>query len=196
MQADRFTIKSQEALQAAIAVAASMNHTEAQPEHLLVALIDQHESVAGRVLRTLRGPPGATRPGPRKLAPQPGATRQQTIDRLSTFPTIPAGAKEPSTSRELMDVLRLSEREAGKLNDEYVSTEHILLAFTSSQAGEVARILASNGVNHKNALEAIEAVRGPHRVTDQSPEDKYQSLQKFGRGLTQAAEDGKLDPEG
>src|SRR4051812_7878039 len=180
MQADRFTIKSQEALQAAIAVAASMNHTETQPEHLLVALIDQHESVVGPVLR--------------KLGAQPGAIRQQTIDRLGSFPTITAGAKEPSTSRELMDVLRLSEREAGKLNDEYISTEHILLAFTNANAGEVARILASNGVNHKNTLEAIEQVRGPHRVTDQSPEDKYQSLQKFGRDLTQAAEDGKLDP--
>jgi ATP-dependent Clp protease ATP-binding subunit ClpB len=180
MQADRFTIKSQEALQAAIAVAASMNHTETQPEHLLVALIDQHESVVGPVLR--------------KLGAQPGAIRQQTIDRLETFPTITAGAKEPATSRELMDVLRVSEREAGKLRDEYISTEHILLAFTSQQAGEVARILASNGVNHKNALEAIEAVRGPHRVTDQSPEEKYQSLQKFGNDLTQAAEDGRLDP--
>ena len=180
MQADRFTIKSQEALQAAIAVAAAMNHTETQPEHLLVALIDQPESVVGPVLR--------------KLGAQPGAIRQQTIDHLKTFPTITAGAKEPSTSRELMDVLRLSEREAGKLNDEYISTEHILLAFTNANAGEVARILASNGVNHKNTLEAIEQVRGPHRVTDQSPEDKYQSLQKFGRDLTQAAEDGKLDP--
>ena len=180
MQADRFTIKSQEALQAAIALAAGRNHTETQPEHLLVALIDQHESVVGPVLR--------------KLGAAPGAIRQQTIERLETFPTITAGAKEPSTSRELMDVLRLAEREAGKLNDEYISTEHILLAFTASQAGELARILASNGVNHKNTLEAIEQVRGPHRVTDQSPEEKYQSLQKFGRDLTQAAEDGKLDP--
>src|SRR3954454_10290600 len=180
MQADRFTIKSQEALQAAIAVAASLNHTEAQPEHLLVALIDQHESVVGPVLRKL----GAAR----------GATGQRTLDHLQSFPTIAAGAREPSTSRELMDVLRLAEREAGKLNDEYISTEHILLAMTGAQAGEVAKILNRNGASHKNTLEAIEAVRGPHRVTDQSPEDKYQALQKFGRDLTQAAEDGKLDP--
>src|ERR1700754_2388672 len=151
MQADRFTIKSQEALQAAIAVAASMNHTETQPEHLLVALIDQHESVVGPVLR--------------KLGAAPGATRQQTLDRLSTFPTITAGAKEPSTSRELMDVLRLSEREAGKLNDEYISTEHILLALASAQGGESAAVLKRNGVTHKDTLQAIEAVRGPHRVT-------------------------------
>src|SRR5215207_7041481 len=162
MQADRFTIKSQEALQAALAVAASLNHTEALPEHLLVALIDQHESVVGPVLR--------------KLGAAPGAIRQQTIDRLETFPTITAGAKEPSTSRELMDVLRVAEREAGKLNDEYITTEHILLALTGAQAGDVAKILSRNGATHKNTLEAIEAVRGPHRVTDQSPEEKYQAL--------------------
>src|SRR5918997_3684094 len=180
MQADRFTIKSQEALQAAIAVAASRDHTETQPEHLLVALIDQTDSVVGSVLR--------------KLGARPGAIRAETEELLDKFPTITAGAKEPSTSRELMDILRLAEREAGKLNDEFISTEHILLALTSAQAGEVAKILNRSGATHKAVLEAIDAVRGPHRVTDQSPEDKYQSLQKFGRDLTQAAEDGKLDP--
>ncbi len=180
MQADRFTIKSQEALQAAVAVAASRQHTEAQPEHLLVALLEQPESVVGPVLR--------------KLGARPETIRAELNAALDQFATITAGAKEPSTSRELMDILRLAEREAGKLNDEYISTEHILLAMTSAQAGEVAKILNRNGASHKNTLEAIEAVRGPHRVTDQSPEEKYQALQKFGRDLTQAAEDGKLDP--
>jgi ATP-dependent Clp protease ATP-binding subunit ClpB len=180
MQADRFTIKSQEALQAAIAVAAALQHTETQPEHLLVALLDQPESVVGSVLR--------------KLGARPGAIKAETMDLLQKLPTITAGAKEPSTSRELMDILRLAEREAGKLNDEYISTEHILLALTSAQAGEVAKILNRAGATHATTLEAVEAVRGPHRVTDQSPEDKYQALQKFGRDLTQDAEDGKLDP--
>jgi len=180
MQADRFTIKSQEALQAAIAVAAARNHTETHPEHLLVALLEQPDSVVGPVLR--------------KLGARPETIRAEVNEALEKFPTITAGAREPSTSRELMDVLRLSEREAGKLRDEYISTEHILLALTSAQAGEVAKILNRNGATHKATLEAIEAVRGPHRVTDQSPEDKYQSLQKFGRDLTQAAEEGKLDP--
>ncbi len=110
------------------------------------------------------------------------------------MPTITAGAKEPSTSRELMDILRLAEREAGKLNDEYISTEHILLALASAQGGEAAKSLNRNGATHKALTTAIEQVRGPHRVTDQSPEDKYQALQKFGRDLTQDAEDGKLDP--
>src|SRR3954470_2972562 len=180
MQADRFTIKSQEALQAAVAVAASRHHTEAQPEHLLVALLEQPESVVGPVLR--------------KLGARPESVRAELNAARDQLATITAGAKEPSTSRELMDVLRLAEREAGKLGDEYISTEHILLALTGAQAGEVAKILNRSGANHKNTLEAIEAVRGPHRVTDQSPEDKYQALQKFGRDLTQDAEDGKLDP--
>jgi ATP-dependent Clp protease ATP-binding subunit ClpB len=93
-----------------------------------------------------------------------------------------------------MDVLRAAEREAGKLRDEYISTEHILLALSAAKAGEAAAILKRNGVAHKELLRAVESVRGSHRVTDQSPEDKYQALQKFGRDLTQAAEDGKLDP--
>src|SRR4051794_33485917 len=180
MQADRFTIKSQEALQAAIAVAAAHENTETQPEHLLVALLDQPESVVGPVLR--------------KLGARPESIKAEVEAAIKKFARITAGAKEPTTSRELMDVLRLAEREAGKLRDDYISTEHLLLAFTSAHAGEVAKILNRNGAPHKATLEAIEAVRGPHKVTDQSPEDKYQALQKFGRDLTQAAEDGKLDP--
>src|SRR4051794_15567739 len=180
MQAARFTIKSQEALQAAIAIAAARHHTETQPEHLLLALLEQPESVVGPVLR--------------KLGAQTDAIRRDLNAALDKLPTITAGAKEPATSRELMDVLRAAEREAGKLRDEYISTEHVLLALTGAQAGEAAAVLKRNGATHKATLEAIESVRGPHRVTDQSPEDKYQALQKFGRDLTQAAEDGKLDP--
>src|SRR4051812_48493182 len=180
MQADRFTIKSQEALQAAIAVAAARHHTEVQPEHLLIALLEQPESVVGPVLR--------------KLGARPETIRAEINEAREKMPTITAGAKEPTTSRELMDVLRLAEREAGKLRDEYISTEHVLLALANAQGGEAAKSLNRNGATHKALGEAIEAVRGPHRVTDQSPEEKYQALQKFGRDLTQAAEDGKLDP--
>src|SRR4051794_12938225 len=180
MQADRFTIKSQEALQAAISIAAARHHTETQPEHLLLALLEQPESVVGPVLR--------------KLGAQTDGIRRELNAALDAKPTITAGANEPSTSRELLDVLRAAEREAGKLNDDYISTEHILLALTSAQAGEAAAVLKRNGATHKDTLQAIEAVRGPHRVTSQSPEDSYQALQRFGRDLTQAAEDGKLDP--
>src|SRR3954470_241255 len=171
MQLDRFTIKSQEALQAAIRVAAHRRNTETAPAHLLLALLDQEEGIVGPVLR--------------KVGADPAAIRSETGGALDRLPTITAGAREPATSRELLDVLRQAEREAGKLQDEYISTEHLLLALSEAVEG-----LPS----HDDILAAVESVRGPHRVTDQSPEEKYQALQRFGRDLTQAAEEGKLDP--
>src|SRR5918996_4804400 len=171
MQLDRFTIKSQEALQQAIRLAADRRNTETAPEHLLLALLDQQEGIVDPVLR--------------KVGADPGALRSQVGGALDRLPTITAGAREPATSRELLDVLRNAERQAGKLQDEYVSTEHLLLALSEAVDG-----LPS----HADIAKAVEQVRGPHRVTDQSPEEKYQALQKFGRDLTQAAEDGKLDP--
>ncbi|MGH2949350.1 MAG: ATP-dependent chaperone ClpB [Solirubrobacteraceae bacterium] len=171
MQLDRFTIKSQEALQAAIRLAADRRNTETAPGHLLLALLDQEEGIVRPVLR--------------KVGAEPGAIRSQAGGALDRLPTITAGAREPSTSRELLDVLREAEREAGKLGDEYISTEHLLLALSTHVDGLPP---------HDEIATAIEQVRGPHRVTDQSPEDKYQALQKFGRDLTMQADEGKLDP--
>jgi ATP-dependent Clp protease ATP-binding subunit ClpB len=179
MHLDRFTIKSQEALQAANSLAANRRNTETAPEHLLAALLEQSEGIVLPILR--------------KLGAQPEAIRADVNAALDGLPTITAGTAEPSTARELIAVLRAAEREAGKLNDEYISTEHVLLALADdkSKAGEALR---RNGASRDNVLKALQEVRGPHRVTDQSPEDKYQALQKFGRDLTEAAEDGKLDP--
>jgi ATP-dependent Clp protease ATP-binding subunit ClpB len=171
MQLDRFTIKSQEALQQAIRLAADRRNTEAAPEHLLLALLDQQEGIVGPVLR--------------KVGADPAAVRSEVGGSLGRLPTITAGAREPSTSRELLDVLRAAEREAGKLGDEYISTEHLLLALSEAVDGLPA---------HDDIAKAVEQVRGPHRVTDMNPEEKYQALQRFGRDLTQAADDGKLDP--
>jgi ATP-dependent Clp protease ATP-binding subunit ClpB len=171
MQLDRFTIKSQEALQAAIRLAADRRNTEAAPQHLLIALLDQDGGLVGPVLR--------------KVGADPAAVRSATGGELDRLPTITAGAREPATSRELLDVLRGAEREMAALGDEYVSTEHLLLALTDAVDGLPAK---------DDIAKAIEAIRGPHRVTDQSPEEKYQSLQRFGRDLTEAAESGTLDP--
>jgi ATP-dependent Clp protease ATP-binding subunit ClpB len=171
MQLERFTIKSQEALQQAIRLAADRRNTEAAPQHLLLALLDQQEGIVGPVLR--------------KVGADPAAIRSEVGGKLDSLPTITAGAREPATSRELLDVLRAAEREAGKLQDEYISTEHLLLALAEAVDG-----LPS----HDDILKAVEQVRGPHRVTDQSPEEKYQALQRFGRDLTAAADEGKLDP--
>src|SRR6187200_3163712 len=179
MHLDRFTIKSQEALQAANSLAAHRRNTETAPEHLLAALLEQSEGIVLPILR--------------KLGAQPEAIRADVNAALENLPTITSGTAEPSTARELIAVLRAAEREAGKLGDESISTEHVLLTLgdDKSKAGEALR---RHGAKHDDVLEALKAVRGPHRVTDQSPEDKYQALQKFGRDLTQAAADGKLDP--
>jgi ATP-dependent Clp protease ATP-binding subunit ClpB len=171
MQLDRFTIKSQEALQAAIRLAADRRNTETAPQHLLLALLDQQDGLVGPVLR--------------KVGADPAAVRSQIGGELDRLPTITAGAREPATSRELLDVLRGAEREMAKLGDEYVSTEHLLLSLTEAVESLPAR---------DDIAKAIESIRGPHRVTDQNPEEKYQSLQRFGRDLTEAAENGSLDP--
>src|ERR671924_599225 len=154
MQLDRFTIKSQEALQAAIRLAADRRNTETAPPHLLLALLDQQEGIVIPVLR--------------KVGADPGAIRSALGGQLDRLPTITAGAREPA-----------------KLGDEYISTEHLLIALADAVEGLPKR---------DDILAAVQAVRGPHRVTDQSPEEKYQALQRFGRDLTAEAEEGKLDP--
>src|SRR3954464_3450673 len=179
MQLDRFTTKSRQALEAASALAAARNHPEPSPEHLLAVLLEQEDGIVVPVLN--------------KLGARPEAIRGDVNRALDRLPTIQGAPTEPTVSRELVAVLRAAERELGQFRDEYVSTEHLLLALADhkSPAGEALR---RNGASKKDIVPAIEGVRGPHRVTDENPEDKYQSLEKFGRDLTQAAEDGKLDP--
>ncbi|MBI5105441.1 MAG: ATP-dependent chaperone ClpB [Solirubrobacterales bacterium] len=178
MHADRFTIKSQEALQAAIGLAASRNHSQVQPEHLLAVLLEQQDSVVPGVLRKL----GVAVPG----------LRAEVTAALDALPTLSAPA-EPATSPEVLQVLRAAEHEMRELKDEYVSTEHLLLSLAghSSKAGEALR---AAGATKDQVARAVAEVRGSHRVTDQSPEDKIQALEKFGVDLTERAEAGELDP--
>ena len=179
MQMDRFTIKSQEALQAALGLAERRTHTEVAPEHLLLAMLEAGEGVVLPVLQ--------------KVGARPDEVRGDVNAALDALPTITGEAAEPTTSRELLQVLRAAEHEASELKDEYISTEHVLLSLAghNSKAGEALRRAGAT----KDALaKALEDVRGPHRVTSQSPEDAYQALEKYGRDLTRAAEEGKLDP--
>src|SRR4051812_27463315 len=179
MQLDRFTQKSREALEAALRLAADRRHTEATPEHFLWALLDQ--------------PEGIVRPVLQRVGADPAAIHRDVLAALERRPTITAGAREPSTARELLDVLRDAEREAGRMHDDYISTEHVLLALASSRtpAGDALR---DAGAARTPLQAAVDEVRGPHRVTDPNPEEKYQSLDKFGRDLTAAARDNQLDP--
>src|SRR4051794_6728415 len=179
MQLDRFTQRSREAIEAALRLAADRSHTEASPEHLLWALLDQPEGVVTKVVQ-------------RAHVDVP-ALRVALGRALDARPTITSGAREPSAARELLDVLRDAEREAGRMHDDYISVEHLLLALAGSRtpAGDALR---DAGAPRAKLQEVVEQVRGPHRVTDPNPEEKYEALDKFGRDLTGAAREGKLDP--
>jgi ATP-dependent Clp protease ATP-binding subunit ClpB len=182
MQPDRFTIKSQEALQAAQRLADERRNPQTTPEHLLAVLLEQDGGVVAPVLR--------------KLGVDPGAVRTAVNVGLDALPklTTDGGHEEPAGgSGELIQILRAAESEMRELRDEYVSTEHLLLAL-SQHPGRAGDALRGAGATHDQLLQALEDIRGPHRVTDQSPEDKFQALEKYGRDLTEAAAEGKLDP--
>src|SRR4051812_2398641 len=154
MQLDRFTTKSRQALEAATALAAARNHPEATPEHLLAVLLEQEDGIVVPVLN--------------KLGARPEAIRRDVNAALAKLPTIQGTAAEPTLARELVAVLRAAERAMGQFKDEYVSTEHLLLALAEhkSPAGEALR---RNGASKDDVAEAIKAVR-PNPVTTENPE--------------------------
>jgi ATP-dependent Clp protease ATP-binding subunit ClpB len=178
LNADRFTIKSQEAIQAAISLAAQRKHAQATPEHLLAILLGQDDSVVPGVLRKL----GVAGP----------AVRVEVDQHLDGLPTL-ANPEEPTTSPELLGVVRAAEVEMRELGDEYISTEHLLLSL-AGYGGAAGELLRTNGAPKEALKKAIAEVRGAHKVTDQSPEDKLQALEKFGVDLTERAASGELDP--
>ncbi|MGH2859417.1 MAG: ATP-dependent chaperone ClpB [Solirubrobacteraceae bacterium] len=184
MQPDRFTIKSQEALQAAQRLADERHNPQTTPEHLLAVLLEQEGGVVAPVLRKLGADPAIVR---QALAPRLESLPRVTTAGGSTEPTGPAG--------ELVQILRAAESEMRELSDEYVSTEHLLLALSqptpATRAGDALR---AAGAGHDALLKALHEVRGSHRVTDDNPEAKIQALEKYGRDLTEAAAQGKLDP--
>jgi len=180
MHPDRFTIKAQEALQAAQRLADDRRNPQVTPEHLLAVLLEQDAGVVVPVLQ--------------KLGAAPQQVRAEVNAALERLPTVSGDAAETTgTSGEIVQVLRGAERAARELKDEYVSTEHLLLALADgkSAAGDALR---AAGATRERLLQAIAEVRGPHRVTDQDAEGKYQALEKFGVDLTQRAESGDLDP--
>jgi ATP-dependent Clp protease ATP-binding subunit ClpB len=181
MQPERFTIKSQEAIQAAQRLADERRNPQTTPEHLLAVLLEQDAGVVVPVLR--------------KLGVDPAAVRQALGPALDALPTLSqAGGSEPAgASTEITQVLRDAESEMRGLGDEYLSTEHLLLALAKHPGG-AGDALRSAGASRDELLRALGEVRGSHRVTDQNPEDKFQALERFGRDLTDSARQGKLDP--
>jgi ATP-dependent Clp protease ATP-binding subunit ClpB len=180
MQPDRFTIKSQEAIQAAQQLADERRNPQTTPEHLLAVLLEQPEGIVVPVLR--------------KLGVDPAAVRAGVNEALAKLPTLSgSGQEQTNASNDLIQILGGAEKEMRGLKDEYVSTEHLLLAL-SEHPGPAGEALRSAGATRDDLLKALEVVRGAHRVTDQNPEDKFRALEKYGTDLTDAAEQGKLDP--
>src|SRR5436305_595229 len=167
MQPDRFTIKSQEAIQAAQRLADERRNPQTTPEHLLAVLLEQSEGIVVPVLR--------------KLGVDPALVRQTLGPALDALPKLSGANPEPAApASELVQVLRSAETEMRELGDEYVSTEHLVLAI-AAHPGAAGRVLNSVGASRDRLLQALKDVRGSHRVTDQNPEDTFKALEKFGR---------------
>src|SRR5919199_6347019 len=178
MDINKLTLKSQDALAEAQRLAGELNHQQVETAHLLKALLSQPEGVVYPLLQKLSVSPGAL-----------GARLDGVLERLPKV----YGQVETYLSPPLRSVLERAFAEAEGLGDAYVSTEHLLLALMD-QRDDVAGVLAEAGVDRSGLLNALKEVRGSQRVTDQTPEDKYQALERFGRDLTEAARRGQLDP--
>jgi len=182
MRIDKFTQKMQEALQAAQDVASQFNHQEISNEHFLSALLDQSD--------------GITQPLLEKIGVPVNRLRERLTAELERRPRVTGAAVDLRLSNELRSVLDGAEKEMAKLKDEYTSAEHYLLALSVAPPSGVpaAKILKDLGVTRDKLMQALQQVRGSQRVTDQNPEGKYQTLEKYGRDLTELARRGKIDP--
>ena len=167
MDPNRWTLKTQEAVNSAISRATTDNNPEVTPDHLLAALLGQPEGVVLPILE--------------KVGVSPTPLRNRTEDTLAKLPK--AYGSEARLSRQFSEVMEAADTARSELTDEYLSTEHLLLAMAD-------RV----GLTREEVLAALREVRGSHRVTSQNPEDQYQALEKYGRDLTEAARRGKLDP--
>ncbi len=179
MRFDRLTVKAREAVEAAQSVADQGNHQALEPEHLLLALVQQQEGVVGPLLG--------------KLGAHADAVRRQVQAELEKLPKVRGGGRQYISPR-LEAVLNSAWDEAQRLKDEYCSTEHLLIGIAQEKTGAAARILAGQGVTPEAIYRALVDVRGSQRVTDVNPEEKYQALQRYSKDLTELARKGTLDP--
>jgi ATP-dependent Clp protease ATP-binding subunit ClpB len=177
---NKFTIKAQEAMQAASEIAANYSNQQLEPEHLLAALIQNDESIAVSLIK--------------KIGSNIGTLRIKVSGLIEKLPKVSsATTANQFMSTGLQKVLDESFKIAGQLRDEYVSVEHLLIA-VSDDGGETGKLLKVQGVTKDTILTALKDVRGSQRVTSQDPEQTYESLKKYGRDLNQLAKQGRLDP--
>ncbi|WP_431816842.1 ATP-dependent chaperone ClpB [Gordonia jacobaea] len=173
------TTKTQQALSAAVQAAAAAGNPDVRPAHILVALLDQSDGIASPLLKAVGVNPSTIR-----------AQAQAMVDRA---PTVSSASAQPQLSRESIAAVTAAQQLATELNDEYVSTEHLVVGLATGDS-DVAKLLHDNGATPQALQEAFVAVRGTARVTSEDPESTYQALEKYSTDLTAAAREGKLDP--
>jgi ATP-dependent Clp protease ATP-binding subunit ClpB len=178
MRLDKFTLRGQEAIQSAIELAERNQHQQVEPEHLLVAMLEQ--------------PEGIVRPVLGKLGANVAVILNDTQAAVARFPRVQGG--QQYFSPRLTQVFTASQKQADQMQDEFISTEHLLLAIVEEKDGEAGKILRQHGVKRDDLFKVIEQMRGGARITDQNAEQNYQALSKYARDLTEQARKGKLDP--
>ncbi|MHB8222356.1 MAG: ATP-dependent chaperone ClpB [Desulfurivibrionaceae bacterium] len=181
MQFDKFTVKSQEAVQSAQNLAQGKGHQEIQPEHLMRVLLDQPDGVVVPILQ--------------KMGVDPGLLRQEMDALLTKLPQVSGGGyTQAYAGKRFQALLDRAFKVASEMQDEYVSLEHLVLAVLDDRESPASQAFKRKGVTREAFLQALVAIRGSQRVTDPNPEEKYQALEKYARNLTDVARQGKLDP--
>ncbi|MDO8580634.1 MAG: ATP-dependent chaperone ClpB, partial [Candidatus Omnitrophota bacterium] len=179
MRLDKFTLKSQEAVQKAFELADELKHQQLEPDHLSFALLKQEDGLVPSLLG--------------RLSVSPSTLLSSIEDSLKRKPSVEGGS-EPHLSSALNNVLRHAQKIATQMKDEYVSQEHLFWALYQEESSVLGKELKKNGVTEDKIQQLLSDIRGGQKVTDINPEDKYQALEKYGRDLTDLAREGKLDP--
>ena len=178
MRFDRFTIRGQEAVQEAIGVAEKNQNQQVEPEHLIVSMLEQKE--------------GTVKPFLGKIGANANTILKDVQAAIARFPTVTGG--QQYFSSRFNTVTQNAQKEAEAMQDEYVSTEHLLLAIAEEKEGDAGRILRSNGITKEDVKKVVEEMRGGSRITEQNAEENFQALEKYSIDLTERARKGKLDP--
>src|ERR1700691_2439397 len=177
---DKFTVKAQEAVQRANELASEHGNPELMPIHLLATLLEDKEGIVPPVLE--------------KIGIGPQAVLNDVYRDIENLPKVSGQSAQATMSNAANKLLEQAFKEASNFKDEYVSTEHLLLAITHLKQDPAQKLLAAHGATYDTILKALTTVRGSQKVTDQNPEAKYQALERYARDLTEQARRGKLDP--
>ena len=180
MRIDRLTVRAQEAVAQAREIAMAKRHAEVQPEHMLLALLQQEDGLVPRLLS--------------RIGADPAGVASALEQRFAAMPSVQGSSLDVGVSRALKTLWEAASKEADKFKDDYISSEHFLLAMLHGKHGGTGEALEQAGVTYDATMKALGDVRGSQRVTDQDPEGKYEALDRYTRNLTRLASQGKLDP--